>query len=72
MKIQQVIRQVVQLVALAVFTYQMVLAFGKYITFRTTAVKEIKDIKDGILPSIFVCPKLEKRNFLEGGDSLMN
>ena len=57
MKIQQVIRQLVQLVAFAVFTYQMVLAFGKYITFRTTAVKEIKDIKDGILPSIFVCPK---------------
>ena len=57
MKIQQVIRQVVQLAALVVFTYQMVLAFGKYITFSTTAVTEIKDIKDAILPSIFVCPK---------------
>ena len=79
MKIQQVIRQVVQLVALAVFTYQMVLAFGKYITFSTTAVKEIKDIKDAILPSIFVCPKafdvddrFKKEGYVNGSSTFLS
>ena len=79
MKIQQVIRQVVQLVALAVFTYQMVLAFGKYITFSTTAVKEIKDIKDAILPSIFVCPhvydiddRFKRQGYKNGSSSFLS
>ena len=57
MKLPTMARRVVQVVALAVFTYQIVLAFEKYLTFSTTTVEEIKDIKDAILPSIFVCAK---------------
>ena len=57
MKILTMVRKAVQLVALAIFSYQMVLAVGKYWTFSSTAVVETKDIKDAILPSIFVCAK---------------
>ena len=50
-------RKCVQIAALAVFTYQMVLVLGKYLTFSSTTVEETKDIKDAILPSTFVCEK---------------
>ena len=55
MKIPTMARKFVQIAALAVFTYQMLLAFGKYLTFSSTTVEETKDIKDATLPSIFVC-----------------
>ena len=59
MKIVSMVRLVVQVAALAVFIYQMVLACGKYLTFRSTTVEETKNIQDAKLPSIFVCEKEE-------------
>ena len=55
MKIMNTVRYVFQVALLAVFSYQMVLAIGKYFSFATTTVEETKDIKDARLPSIFVC-----------------
>ena len=57
MKILIMVRKLLQIAALAIFSYQMVLAFGKYSAFSSTTVEETKDIRDAILPSIFVCPK---------------
>ena len=53
----KMLRHMVQMAAVAVFAYQMILAFEKYRAVSTTTVEETKDIKDAKLPSIFVCPK---------------
>ena len=49
-------RNVFQVVALAIFAYQMVEALEKYFSFKRISFMETKDIEDTEMPSIFICP----------------
>ena len=48
-------RNVFQVVALAIFAYQMVETLEKYFSFKD-CVQETKDIEDTEMPSIFIYP----------------
>ena len=56
-------RNVFQVVALAIFAYQMVEALEKYFSFKRISFMETKDIEDTEMPSIFFCPA--KQNLLD-------
>ena len=55
-------RNVFQVVALAIFAYQMVEALEKYFSFKRIAFMETKDIEDTEMPSIFIYPAKQDLN----------
>ena len=66
MKSVGMLRHCFQVVALAIFAYQMVLAFKKYTTFSSVPTEETKDIADALLPDIYICLKAQSNSlFLE-------
>ena len=56
-------RNVFQVVALAIFAYQMFEALGKYINVKRISFMETEDIEGKDMPSIFICPA--KQNLYE-------
>ena len=60
----KLLRLFIQVAALAVFMYQMVVATGKYFTFTAIPSHETKDIADAKLPTIFLCVKDQEWDIL--------
>ena len=60
MQILRLGRHLFQLVALAIFVYQMVEALDKYFIPRKIQFMETKDIEGAERPSIFICPAKQR------------
>ena len=54
-------KQTLRVIALAIFTFQMILAIQKFLSLQTITASKTKSIDDTRQPEIFVCPK--QRNF---------
>ena len=71
MRLFKLARLLVQMAALAMFIYQMILAFKKFTTFSSVAVEESKDIHETYLPTMFIARKADmaktEAKFLEIG-----
>ena len=59
----------VQIVALAIFTYQMTVAVEKFFSFTTLPTEEAKDFSESKLPTLFVCPRKGAQRFKNHGYS---
>ena len=57
-------RHFFQIIAFAIFAYQMIVALNKYASFATFPYVETKGIADVKLPDVFVCPK--QRDMFDG------
>ena len=71
MRLFKLARLLVQMAALAMFIYQMILAFKKFTTFSSVAVEESNDIHETNLPTMFIARKADmaktEAKFLEIG-----
>ena len=64
MQATKLVRRVFQVLALLIFTYQMIEALRKYFNFSSIPSAETKDISEAKLPSIFLCLQdVGQRNF---------
>ena len=62
-------RLLVQIVALAIFTYQMTVAVEKFFSFTTLPTEDTKDFSESKLPTLFVCPRKGAQRFKNHGYS---
>ena len=58
----RLLRLCIQVVALAIFTYQMIVAVEKYATFSSVPTEETKDIADAKLPDIYLSMEVQRNS----------